>query len=76
MPTLRPRRVSKLAAAMIARQIGRNGPSTAPMTMRLANNVAKFGARPEKTEQTEKITIAPSRNGLRLPAASDHRPMK
>ena len=46
-----------LAAAMIARQIGRNGPSTAPITIRLANNVPNPAARPDSTEQNEKITM-------------------
>ena len=54
---------------MIARQIGRNGPSAAPITTRVASSVSKLHARPDSTEQTENSTSAPIRNGLRRPIA-------
>ena len=71
-PALRPLRCSAEAATMIARQIGRNGPSAAPITSRAANSEPKFHARPESTEQKEKITNA--RQKERLARADRIRP--
>src|SRR3569833_2028751 len=76
IPALSPRRLSAEAAAMIARQTGRNGPSAAPITTRVANRVPKFHDRPESTEQNEIITCAASRNGFLRPIESDQRPTK
>ncbi len=76
IPALSPRRLSSEAAAMIARQIGRKGPSAAPITTRVANKVPKLHDSPDSTEQKEKTTIATSRKGFRRPIESDQRPTK
>ncbi len=74
MPLFRPRRLAGAVAATMARQIGRNGPSTRPMSMREARSDQKPCARPDSTEQAENTSIAPSRNGFLTPFLSDHRP--
>ncbi len=75
-PALSACRCGAEAAAMIARQIGRNGPSAAPITTRAASSVSKLRAKPESTEQTENSSSAPIRNGLRRPITSDQRPIR
>jgi hypothetical protein len=64
------------AAAMMARQIGRNGPSASPMTMRVASRLSKLQAKPDRIEQAENSTSAQIRNGLRRPIRSDQRPIR
>ncbi len=76
IPAFKPRRFSAVTAARIARQIGRNGPSTAPITSRAANNVQNEVASPDSTEHSENTTSAPSRNGLRAPLRSDQKPIR
>ncbi len=76
IPALSAWRVGPEAAAMMARQIGRNGPSAAPITTRVASRLSKLQARPDSTEQAENSSSAPIRNGLRRPIRSDQRPIR
>ncbi len=73
IPALTPRRAADDSAAMMTRHIGRNGPSTKPMTAREMSSTGNDGASPERIEHAEKMTRKASRKGLRLPFESDQR---
>jgi hypothetical protein len=72
MPTLRPLRLCALAAAMIARQIGRKRPFDRAHHQPAGEQRAEPGGEAESTEQNEKITMNDEQE--RLPAADRVRP--
>jgi hypothetical protein len=74
-PALTPRRFGEDSTFMIAKQIGRKGPSASPMRMRTNSSAAKEPASPDNDEHSENTIVVTSRKGLRKPLRSDHAPI-
>ncbi len=71
---LAPRRSGLDSAAAKDCWIGFIGPSATPITARASSSTPKLAARPETIEQSEKTTMAQTRNSLRWPSRSTTAP--